>query len=128
MAEDTVLNIICVSPATRPVTAGPAPPSRFVLSRRPQAPARLFVLGRDRKRYGAPQPRGKIEGLGEHQPVVRLRRGGVLRREAHREAVQPLFGFLAHGAAQLSESDIARRVASQKVDAPRRIGRVTLAR
>src|SRR5439155_7217332 len=96
------------------------------LYRRTHSHARAFVLPRDREWNGAPEPRRKIEGLGQHQAVVCLGCGRVLRSHAHREAVQPLFGFLAHRTAKLSERHITWRIAAEEVDTARFIRRVAL--
>src|SRR5438874_7914338 len=72
------------------------------------------------------EPRRFVEGLGEHQPVVRLGRRGVLRGEAHGDAVQPLLSLLAHWTSELAENYVARRVAAEEVDAALLVGRVAL--
>src|SRR6266704_4629191 len=94
------------------------------LLRSSQYTPRSFVARIDRKWYRALEPRREIERLGQHQPIVRLLRRSVLRRQAHREPVQPLLGFLAHRAAQLAKDDVARRIAAEKIDATSRVGGV----
>src|SRR5439155_20105777 len=81
----------------------------------------------DRKRYRALESRRQIERLGQHQAIVGFRRGGVLRRQTHRQAIQPLLRFLPHRAAQLAERDVARWVAAEKIDTPARVRRVPFA-
>src|SRR5262249_29847699 len=51
---------------------------------------RLFALGR------------QIERLGQHQAVVRLGRGGCLRRQAKRDPVEPGLGFVPHRSPQFA--------------------------
>src|SRR5215472_6979957 len=88
------------------------------LPRRPQSPSGFLIARADRQRDGLLALRRQVERLGQHQSIVRFGCGRVLRRQSHRDPIQPLFGLLAHRPAQFAQCDIARRVAAEEIDAP----------
>src|SRR5919201_1226846 len=84
-------------------------------------------FGVDRQRDWALETRRLVEGLGEHQPVVRLGRCRMLRGKPHGEAFQHLPGPPAQGAAQPAGRIAARRIAAEEVAPPCLVRRVALA-
>ena len=71
---------------------------------------RLSALGREVKR------------LGQHQVAMRFFHGRGRGRQAERHAVEPAVGLQRHRPAQFAERHVARRIAAQEIDQPRRVG------